>query len=245
MYFAAWLDYLRREEQLTRERAEAAIKLSTEQGFSYWLAWETTVRGCALAEEASLQGRQIQREEGVAQIRQGLAALQATGTKLGQLYIRALLATYGGTEQTEKGLVVLDAALALVNTNCERVWEAELYRLKGELTLQSRQVESKSKTSLGQVEGTFAVLSPQSLTPNPQGEAEAEVCFWKAIEIARKQQAKSLELRATRSLSQLWQQQGKNDEARQLLAGIYGWFTEGFDTADLREAKALLNELGE
>ncbi|HEV8715212.1 MAG TPA: hypothetical protein VGX03_20570 [Candidatus Binatia bacterium] len=74
-------------------------------------------------------------------------------------------------------------------------------------------------------------------------EAEAKKCFWKAIEIARNQQAKSLELRAVVSLSRLWQSQGKKDEAWQLLAEIYGWFTEGFDTKDLQEAKALLEEL--
>jgi hypothetical protein len=85
------------------------------------------------------------------------------------------------------------------------------------------------------------LTNPQSLTPNPQSEAEA--CFLKAIEIARRQQAKSLELRAVTSLSRLWQKQGKRAEAWQILAGIYGWFTEGFDTADLKEAKVLLDEL--
>jgi predicted ATPase len=83
--------------------------------------------------------------------------------------------------------------------------------------------------------------SPESEAWRP--ESEAEECFNKAIEIARKQQAKSLELRAMMSLSRLWQQQGKQDEARKLLAEIYSWFTEGFDTADLKEAKALLEEL--
>ena len=78
---------------------------------------------------------------------------------------------------------------------------------------------------------------------SPQAEAEAEACFQKAIEIARRQQAKSLELRAVVSLSRLWQQQGKKDEAWQMLSEIYGWFTEGFDTADLQEAKALLDDL--
>ena len=91
------------------------------------------------------------------------------------------------------------------------------------------------------VNGQLPVPHPQSLTPNPQ--AEAEACFHKAIEIARRQQAKSLELRAVMSLSRLWQQQGKKDEARKLLAEIYGWFTEGFDTVDLQDAKALLDEL--
>ena len=74
-------------------------------------------------------------------------------------------------------------------------------------------------------------------------EQEAEKCFFKAIEIARQQQAKSLELRATTSLARLWQQQGKQHEARTMLAEIYGWFTEGFDTADLKDAQALLAEL--
>ena len=88
----------------------------------------------------------------------------------------------------------------------------------------------------------FQVDNPQSAIPNPQLE-EAEECFHKAIEIARQQSAKSLELRAVVSLSSLWQQQGKKDEARQMLVEIYGWFTEGFDTADLKEAKVLLEEL--
>ena len=84
----------------------------------------------------------------------------------------------------------------------------------------------------------------QPLAPNPHAEAEAEACFLKAIEIARRQQAKSLELRAVMSLSRLWQQQGKKEAARKMLAEIYGWFTEGFDTKDLQEARALLEELG-
>ena len=87
----------------------------------------------------------------------------------------------------------------------------------------------------------WSVASYQPLTPDPQ--AEVEECFWKAIEVARKQQAKSLELRAVMSLARLWQQQGKKEEARQMLAEIYNWFTEGFDTRDLQEAKALLEEL--
>ena len=107
----------------------------------------------------------------------------------------------------------------------ECVHEAELYRLKGELTLQKFQVPG------AKVQGS---KSP---------EAEAEECFLQAIEVARKQQAKSWELRAVMSLSRLWQQQGKKEEARQLLAEIYGWFTEGFDTKDLQEAKVLLEEL--
>jgi predicted ATPase len=111
--------------------------------------------------------------------------------------------------------------LTLVDTTGAREWEAELYRLKGQLTLQSK------------VQG-----------PKPKVQ-EAEECFHQAIEIARQQNAKSLELRAVMSLSRLRQDQGKKEEARHMLAEIYGWFTEGFDTKDLQEAKALLDELAE
>ena len=128
---------------------------------------------------------------------------------------------YGKAGQAEEGLAALAEALTVVDKSGERFYEAELYRLKGTLTLQS------------QVQG-----------PKSQVE-EAEACFHRAIEIARRQQAKSLELRAAMSLARLWQQQGKKEEARQMLAEIYGWFTEGFDTKDLQEAKALLEELAE
>ncbi|MBI3300630.1 MAG: hypothetical protein HYZ72_00910 [Deltaproteobacteria bacterium] len=170
-------------------------------------------------------------------MRQGLTALRATGAKLRQCYYLAMLAAaYGKMGQIEEGLTVLDEARAMVDKTGERWCEAELYRLKGELSLQSRQVEDKSKASRGQGEG-------KSAAANPQAEAEAEACFLKAIEIARRQSAKSLELRAVMSLARLWQSQGKKKQARKLLAEIYGWFTEGFDTADLKEARALLEEL--
>ena len=155
------------------------------------------------------------------------ATKRAIGAGSEETYLLVLLAeACGRMGQTEEGLTVVTEALDLVDKSGLRVFEAELYRLKGELSLQSRQV----KTSQGKSE----VRSPES---------EAEECFWKAIEIARRQQAKSLELRAVMNLSRLWQQQGKKAEARQMLAEIYGWFTEGFDTADLKGAKALLEEL--
>jgi hypothetical protein len=135
--------------------------------------------------------------------------------------------------QSQQGLVALAEALAAVERTAERVDEAELYRLKGQLTVQKSRVRSPGS----------GVPNTQHLTPSTHAEAEAEVCFHKAIEIARRQQAKSLELRAVMSLSRLWQSQGKKEEARRMLAEIYGWFTEGFDTKDLQEAKALLEEL--
>ena len=176
---------------------------------------------------------QGQGTEGVAQIRQGIAAYQATGAEIERPHWFALLAeAYGKVGQAKEGLTVLAEALAVVDENGDRYYEAELYRLKGDLSLQSEVRGPKSEVS-----------DPRSLTPDPQAEAEAEACFQRAIEIARRQQAKSLELRAVMSLSRLWQQQGKKEEARQMLAEIYGWFTEGFDTKDLQEAKGLLEEL--
>jgi predicted ATPase len=207
-------------------------------------------RGWALAEQG-------QGEEGITQIRQGMAAFQALGQELGRPYHFALLAgAYGKVGQVEEGLSVLVEALALVDKTGERFYEAELYRLKGQLTLQQFHVPSSrfqvqenqkskacpegSRRSKGQ---KAKITNPQSPTPNPQAEAEAEACFHKAIEVARRQQAKSWELRATASLARLWQSQGKRKEAHNLLAEIYGWFTEGFDTKDLQEARALLSEL--
>src|SRR5262249_23160012 len=151
----------------------------------------------------------------------GLATYQAVWAGLFQSYFLALLAeAHGKAGQAEDGLATLTEALTVVDKSGERFYEAELYRLKGQLTLQSKVPGPKSKV-----------------------EEEAEGHFLKAIETARRQQAKSLELRAAMSLSRLWQQQGKKAEAHQMLAEIYGWFTEGFDTKDLQEAKALLDSL--
>jgi predicted ATPase/DNA-binding winged helix-turn-helix (wHTH) protein len=153
---------------------------------------------------------------GVQYIQQGLAAHQDMGIKMGQPYYLALLAeAYGQAAQPEAGLTLLAEALTLVATTEERWWEAELSRLTGALQLQ---------------------------LPIPDV-PQAEACFQRALDVARQQQAKALELRAAMSLSRLWQQQGQRTKARQLLADIYRWFTEGFDTADLQTAKALLEEL--
>jgi predicted ATPase len=209
-FCAAWLHQFRREGQAAQKWADTSIALCTEQGFPLWLAWGTIMRGWALAEQG-------QKEEGIAQIRQGLAAHRAMGAELTRPHFLALLAeVYGKVGQAEVGLTLLTEALAAIDKNGERYYEAELYRLRGELTLKSNVQGTRSKVE------------------------EAEECFWKAIEIARRQRAKSLELRAVMSLSRLWQQQGKREEAQQMLAEIYGWFTEGFDTKDLQEAKALI-----
>ena len=138
LYWAAILYQGRREGQAAQERAEAVITLSTEQEFPLWLAYGTTLRGWALAEQG-------QREEEIAQMRQGLMAFRATGAEFFRpVYLALLAEAYGKTGQVEEGLPVLAEALATVEKTGERFYEAELYRLKGTLTLQS-------KTSLGQV----------------------------------------------------------------------------------------------
>jgi predicted ATPase len=234
--FASWFYQLCREEQRAKDQVEAVITLSTEQGLPFWLAVGESCHGWLLAEQG-------QAEEGVAQIRRGLADYRATEAEI-HWRIQSLVALAEvclKVGRTEEGLSTLAEAIDVMNSHEERWLEAELYRLKGALTLQSkaslRQVSDKSQASQDQSEDT----DPRPLTPDPQGEAEA--CFHKAIEIAQKQQAKSLELRATMSLARLWQQQGRQGEAHRILYEVYNWFTEGFDTKDLQEAKALLESL--
>jgi predicted ATPase len=152
---------------------------------------------------------------GVAHLRQGLASPDVGPEHLRPHWLALLVEAYGRAGQPTAGLQILAEAVTLMVTT-EMWWsEAEMSRLQGALRLQ--------------------LASPEV----PQ----AEACFQQAIEVARRQQAKALELRAALSLSRLWQQQGKRAAARELLAPIYGWFTEGFDTADLREAQVLLAEL--
>jgi len=159
--------------------------------------------------------QQGQAQEGIEQINQGLRAIRATGAELWRPYWLALLAEAHGTMgQPEAGITVLTEALTLADTTGARWYAPELYRLKGVLLLQQ----------------------------SPDNQAEAETCFHHALDIARSQQAKSLELRAASSMARLWQQ-GRRREAHDLLAPVYGWFTEGFDTADLKDAKALLDAL--
>jgi TOMM system kinase/cyclase fusion protein len=218
-FFAALLHQLRREWHLTHERAEAAIALGTEHGFVLWVALGTFLRGWALTARSSESGAgQEQGEEGIAQMQHGLVALRAMGAEVFRPYGLALLAaTYAQVRQPEQGFSLLTEALALTNDREERRWEAELYRLQGELLL-ARSTEQHTK---------------------------AATCFRQALDIARRQQARSWELRAAMSLARLWQHQGQRTEAYELLAPIYGWFTEGFDTTDLQEAKALLDSLRE
>jgi class 3 adenylate cyclase/predicted ATPase len=199
---------LRRETDAAHEQAEALITLATEQGFALFVAIGGILRG---ATRTALG----QRGEQIGQIRQDLAAVRETGSAVWEPYFLGLLAdVYAQDGQVEAGLATLDEALAAAQGTGQRMVEAELYRLRGCLLLQ---------------------------TGTPQ--AEAETWLQRAVDVARRQEAKSLELRAAMSLTRLWRQQGKRQEAHDLLAGVYAWFTEGFDTADLQEAQALLDEL--
>jgi predicted ATPase len=155
-------------------------------------------------------------EEGIAQMRQVIANKSVGLDKSEWPMVYALLVeAYGAAGQVEEGLGIVAKALALVEKTGFRFYEAELLRLQGELLL-------------------------KQAAPDV---SHAETCFHRALDLARRQQAKSLELRTAISLCRLWQQQGKREEAYKLLAEIYGWFTEGFDTTDLKEARALLEEL--
>jgi predicted ATPase len=159
------------------------------------------------------QGRN---EEGIAQIQEGLAASRTTGAELFMTsYLGWLVEACLVAGRFDDGLNAVAEAQSIADRTEIRIHEAEIHRLKGELLL--RQDDTNT--------------------------AEAQNCFQRAVEIARKQSAKSLELRATMSLARLLAKQGRRDDARAMLADIYGWFTEGFDTADLKDAKALLDEL--
>ena len=162
--------------------------------------------------------------EGLVQIRQGLDMYRSTGAGYQRPHYLTLLAEASGLlGQPEGGLAALDEALTLMEQTGERYYEAELHRQRGELLLLGATKNHPAQDSRDQ--------------------HEAETCFQHALDVARQQQAKSLELRTAMSLSCLWQRQGKRAAAHALLAPIYGWFTEGFDTADLQEAKALLEAL--
>jgi predicted ATPase len=203
------LHHLRREARLTQVHAEAAMTIATDQRFPEQCAQAAPLRGWAL-------GMCEHGEEGRTQIQQGLAAARAIGAAGLHPYHLALLAEVcTKVGQTTEGLEALTAALATVANSRVRWWEAELYRLRGELLL------------------LHSVAQPE----------ETEARFQQGLAIARRQQAKSLALRAAMSLARLWQRQGKRAAAYDLLAPVYGWFIEGFDTDDLQEAKALLEAL--
>ena len=209
LYWMAFLYHQRRDVGKTQEWTDASLALSTEQGFGYWPPLGLILQGWVGTEDGQVA-------EGIARMRQGLAALQATGNEIQRAYSLGLLANaYRQAGHVSEGLAVLDEALAAVDKTGGRWAEAELHLLKGELLM--RQTVSNAQ--------------------------QAEICFHQALAVAGRQQAKSLELRAAMGLCRLWQKKGKQQQARELLAEIYGWFTEGFNCSDLCQARELLEEL--
>jgi predicted ATPase len=172
--------------------------------------------GLGSFQRASALAQEGQPQEGIGGMGAIAEALRAGGTAVGSsgLFV-GLASTHERAGQVEEGLALIAEAQEFVTKTEERAYEAEMHRLKGELIL----------------------------ARSPSDPAGAEASFREALEVARRQSAKSYELRAATSLARLWQGQGRKEEARELLAPVYAWFTEGFDTKDLRDAKALLEEL--
>ncbi len=204
----AKMHHWRGEEPEAGKQAEALIALAAEQEFAHKLSTGSYLQGWAL----TLQGRD---EEGLGEMREALVQAGARAEIEEPYFVSLLALAYARLGRIDEGLSALGKAFALTDGSGMRYWEAELYRLKGELLL----------------------ASPDGRRP------EAESCFHKAIEVAQGQSARSLELRAATSLARLWRGQGKPSQARDVLEPVYDWFTEGFDTPDLKEAKALLDDL--
>jgi len=226
----------RREVQLAQERAKAVTKLASEHGFIQFLQKERFWKDWTLA-------RQEPDESSEEFIPQDLSTWRAIASELELPHRLAMLAdTYGNKGQVELWLHAVDEGLTFIHKNAVCHFEAELYRLKGALLM--RQAIERAGTVIASSEILGMTEAKGGGAPQISSlRTEAEGCFRQALDIARRQQAKSLELRAAVSLSRLWQQQGNKVPARQMLQEIYGWFTEGFDTPDLQEAKALLETL--
>ena len=200
------------------------MTLATEYGFLMLSAWSSVHQGWAVGEQGAPA-------EGSTLLREGLSLYQVLGVTGWVPFYQGLLAQlHGQAGHVEEGLSVLAQARELSSQRGEFWSEAELYRLTGELLLNDERRMMNDERQTGQAKSLPAV-------------AEAEAYFQQALDIARQQEAKSWELRAATSLARLWQQHGKTAEARDLLASVYHWFTEGFDTADLKDAKALLERL--
>jgi predicted ATPase len=205
-----------REVELVQANADLVVPLSREGGFVRCLAGGLMRRGWALAERGAPT-------EGIPMIQEGLSLWRQMGVELGlPLLLSHLAEAYGRAGQVDEGLAVITEALEVAHRTSERYYEAELVRLKGELWLQSLAGHPADEDNLPRVR-------------------QAEECFAQARDLAAQRQARSLELRAATSLARLWHGQGKGNDAHRLLAEVYGWFTEGFDTPDLREAKTLLD----
>ena len=225
MFFAAVLHQFRREPALAQEHAEAAIAVSLEHGLVLYQAMATLARGWALFN----QGRQ---GEGIAQMREGVAAHRATGTEVLAPHFLAVLAeALGSCGRADEGLRISEEALELSNRKGEGYYKAELCRIRGELLVAMVPGSGPGKAADGNamVESNHPIFS------------EAEACLTQAMSIAQQQEARSWELRAATSLARLYRRGDKQKEALDHLRRIYDSFTEGLDTPDLLAARAELD----
>jgi class 3 adenylate cyclase/predicted ATPase len=207
--YIVMFELLRGDAEATKRVEEALVALSREHGLAYFLAVGMACLGWVHA-------RLGQRDSGITELREAIAAYTEQGNKLFVPFFRGLLAEIKAeADGPEEALAQIDEALALATETGERWSDAFLHRIRGEILLKR----------------------------DPANTAPAEEAFQTAITIAQQQKARSFELRAAMSMARLWRDQGKRDKARELLAPVYGWFTEGFDTLDLKEAKTLLDEL--
>jgi predicted ATPase len=210
LFVVARLHQFRREAAPAQQCAEQLIAISKEQEFSYRLAQGNILRGWASVKQGAA-------EEGIARMREGLDAWRSTGAEgVGPYYLALLAEAYGSVGQIKQAFDTIADAKAMAEKNSERNYQAELYRLEGELLLAQGASDA---------------------------DAQAGDRFRHALEIARGQRARSLELRAAVSIAMLLRRQGKRNQAHGLVAEAFGWFSEGFDTADLKEANALLKQL--
>ena len=221
LFFAAIIHQLRREASKAQEYAEATIAISNQHGLTMYKAMATIVRSWAVIVQGGEKGL-------IEEMQDGLATLEGLETKLVRPHFLALLVeAFATSRRLEEGVPILDEALEIVNNNGEGYYEAELYRLKGQIMLGQPAVISKMRSS----------------GLHPARFENAERCFGQAIKIAQQQMAKSLELRAVMSLAQAYRQYGRREEACKLVAQAFSQFSEGFDTADLLQANELMAEL--
>jgi predicted ATPase len=217
---AGYFHLFRQDGQTAQALIETGLNLATEHSLPFWVALLTYMEGWVLVE----QGRG---KAGVEQMRRGLAAYESLGTEdLRSMMLAQLAKAHGKHGYIEEGLTTLSEALAFVEKTGECFYEAEIHRLQGELLLK---VEVEGMKDERVVPGAYLL--------------NAETCFQRAVEVARRQETKLWELRAVMSLCRLLQHQDGQEKARTMLTEIYGWFTEGLDTPDLQEAKSLLAEL--
>jgi len=212
----ALIHLFRRDSQAALKQADYALELLTGHDFPQWLSLAAVLRGWAVVDQCVAHDKGMEEsEKGLSQIQQGIYTMRRSGIDaLLPTFLSFLADSCGKLGRYEEGINVLSEVLDFMHATDVRSNEPEVHRLRGNYIL--------SQTG---------------------DQAEAETCYLQALEVARLQSARSLELRTATNLAGLWQKQGKRDEARLLLSEIYGWFTEGFDTADLNDAAALLDEL--